>query len=411
MKSAYSVLWILFAISFLPLGVARAGENPCVTTALKILADYQAGAPKNHRMLHIAYFCPADRSPAPGYQERLGRVMDDISDFYSVQLRQYGLPCAGIPLDKDAGGKLVIHLVKGSRPAAEYSEAKSSQEIWSDVEKVMSAAGIGLSTNHVVVFTRLGYYDGTNSWHNSPYCGSGNCRNGFCWQFDSDILDTRLLQDTNRWVNDRQYGRITLAKYNTIFIGGTAHELGHLFGLPHDATIPADLKLSRHNLMGEGNRHYREERIGHGQGTIIYLQDALELVSNPIFSRVDRGIMERWTHSLTNCQFDTTLPWRVKINGRYVSDQPVYGVVAYAIPDAKTDHSEVAFTGTMGPDNTFAVDLNVLPRSWKTGDIRIILLCASGQHLNAYVHAPASSRWRYSVEADGRVMVGGPKGL
>lgn len=163
-------------------------EDARVTFAKKVFADYQAGAPRNHRVLHVAYFCPSDRSPAPDYQARLGRVLDDISHFYAEQLQHYGLPSPGIPLAKDGQGRLVIHLVQGAHPAADYSEAKSAGEIHEDVRKVMEAEGIGLKTNDVVVFTRLGNYDDTNTSHNSPYCGMGDSHGGFCWQFDSDSL-------------------------------------------------------------------------------------------------------------------------------------------------------------------------------------------------------------------------------
>jgi hypothetical protein len=389
-------------------GRVRADEDPRVTTARKALSDFQAGATRNHRVLHVAYFCPADRTPAPGYQERLGRIMDDISRFYADQVRQCGLPCDGIPLNKDASGGLVIHLAKGSKPAAEYSEAKSSNEIREDVRAVLAASGIGLETNHVVVFTRLGNYDGTNTWHNSPYCGSGDCSRGFCWQFDSEILDTRLLSETNRWVNDRQYGHISFGKYNSIFIGGTAHELGHLLGLPHNETTPEDLRSRGHSLMGDGNRHYREELHGGTKSTFIPLADALRVVSNPMFSRVDQGRSAAWRCSIANCQIDTSVPRHVKIAGTYTSNLPVYGIVAYANPDVGDDHYEFAFVGTLGPDSTFVVDVGPAPRPHgeKPADIRIILLSAGGQHLSAFAGTSAPFRRSYTIGGDGRINVG-----
>jgi hypothetical protein len=381
-----------------------------VTTAKKILAEYQADAPKNHRVLHVAYFCPADREPAPDYQERLGRVLDDISHYYAEQLHHYGLPSDGIPLDKGADGKLVIHMVKGSRPAAEYSEAKSSHEIHEDVQKVLAAEGIGLRTNHVVVFTRLGNYDGTNTSHNSPYCGMGDSHSGFCWQFDSDILDTHFLQTTNRWVNDRQYGHVNFGRYESIFIGGTAHELGHLFGLPHNAETPVDHQARGHALMGDGNRHLHEESRGDGKGSFITLAHALRLVSNPLFSGVDKGLHEKWRCTVTNCEF-TAGAGQLKIAGQFKSSQPVYGVVAYVDPDGGDDYDAVSYAGTLGADDTFSFALDSLPKSKKPGEIRIIVLCASGQHLN--VGGGCQARFRYSVGDDDRLNVdaGGKAGV
>ncbi len=377
-------------------------EDARVIFANKVLAEYQAGEPRNQRVLHVAYYCPSDRTPAPDYQARLERVLGEISAFYATQLHQYGLPSAGIPLAQDEHGRLVIHLVKGAHPAAEYSEAKSSTEIRRDVQKVLAAEGIGLRTNQVVVFTRLGNYDGTNTSHNSPYCGTGDCRSGFCWQFDSELLDTRQLQNTNQWVNDRQYGHITLGRYNSIFIGGTAHELGHLFGLPHNAETPADLKTRGHALMGDGNRHFHEELRGDGKGSFITLAHALRLVSNPLFSGVDKGLSPKWQSAVTNCHFIATAG-RLTITGQFESSQPVYGVVAYLDPAGGNDYDAVSYAGTIGPKNTFSFDLASLPKSRKPGEIRLVLLCASGQHLN--VGDGCQARFPYTVTPDGRVQV------
>ena len=252
----------------------------------------------------------------------------------------------------------------------------------------------------MIVFTRLGNYDGTNTSHNSPYCGTGDCRSGFCWQFDSDILDRHLLTETNRWVTDHQYGHITLGRYNSIFIGGTAHELGHLFGLPHNAETVVDLKTRGHALMGDGNRHYREELRGDGKGSFITLAHALRLVSNPLFSGVERGLDEDWNYAVTNCAFTAT-PGHLKITGQFTSSQPIYGVVAYVDPDGGGDYNAVSYAGTVGANNTFTFDLESLPK--KAGQLRLVLLCASGQHLN--VGDGCQAHFPYTVEADGRLTV------
>ena len=111
-----AALTLLLPISRAQAQTNAAPEDPRVTTARQILADYQAGAPRNHRVLHVAYFCPADRTPAPDYQARLGRVLGDISKFYATQLHAYGLPSDGIPLDYDATGNLVIPSSKAAIP-------------------------------------------------------------------------------------------------------------------------------------------------------------------------------------------------------------------------------------------------------------------------------------------------------
>lgn len=379
-----------------------AAADPRVTYARQVLAAYQQGAPRNHRALHVAYFCPTDCTPAPDYQARLTQVLEAISRFYATQMRQYGLPSDGIPLDTNTAGQVVVHLVSGKHPASEYSEAKSADEIRNDVQPVMEAVGVELRNNHVVVFTRLGHFDGTNTWHNSPYCGMGWANSGFCWQFDSDLLSVPNLLVTNRWVTDRQYGHITFGRYNSIFIGGTAHELGHCFGLPHNSQSDEDLRTRGHALMGDGNRHLREELRGEGKGSFLTLAHALALAANPLFSHVEKGLDEKWECTLDQCE-TTVTNGTVRIAGRFKSNQPIYGVIAYRDPTGHGDYDAPTSVGTVMPDDTFSITLDSLPNAKSDGEIRVCLLSASGQHLNAAKASRAT--FSYEVDADGRVEV------
>ena len=53
-------------------------------------------------------------------------------------------------------------------------------------------------------------------------------------------------------VNDQQYGHISVGRYNSIFIGSGARELGHSLGLPHDKER-ADEQSRGTSLMGSGS--------------------------------------------------------------------------------------------------------------------------------------------------------------
>jgi hypothetical protein len=93
----------------------------------------------------------------------------------------------------------------------------------------------------------------------------------------------------------------------------------------------------------------------------------------------------------------------LKITVRFESNQPIYGVVAYVDPDGNSDYDATSYAATLGPGDTFAFDLAALPRSTAPGEIRLVLLCASGQHLN---NGPACQlRRRYAVGTDGRITV------
>ena len=84
---------VVLSAGFLFAGYGKAGasiaatvdtEDVRIADAKKILADFQAGAPRKYPVLQVAYFCPVDRLPAPDYQGRLERVLEDISEFYTT---------------------------------------------------------------------------------------------------------------------------------------------------------------------------------------------------------------------------------------------------------------------------------------------------------------------------------------
>src|SRR5690606_23776384 len=100
----------------------------------------------------------------------------------------------------------------------------------------LQAAGIEADKETIVIFCNMSNWDpktGTMS-QNSPYYASGGLRNGTAWQVDSALLDAGLLKEKEPQLRDGQYGRISVGRYNSIFVGGVCHELGHALGLPHN---------------------------------------------------------------------------------------------------------------------------------------------------------------------------------
>lgn len=74
--------------------------------------------------------------------------------------------------------------------------------------------------------------------------------------------------------------KVTKGKNATIYIGGTAHELGHSFGLPHTGN-GWDYPNAGDSLMGHGNSSYGNELRNEGKGAFLAPTDALKLASVP----------------------------------------------------------------------------------------------------------------------------------
>jgi len=144
-----------------------------------------------------------------------------------------------------------------------------------------------------MIFTNLSDWDPVNSRfrHKSPHYAGGSHVSGTAWQLDSPELDTLNLSKTEPMLLDGEYGRISLGKHNSIFIGGIAHELGHALGLPH-CRARDDEAVRGTALMGAGNRTYADEQRGEGKGTFLTLANALRLASHPQFSGSVTGMLD-----------------------------------------------------------------------------------------------------------------------
>lgn len=207
--------------------------------AQKRIAAFHAGEKATGSVLRLVYFHTADREPLPNYVARLERVMTDISGFYRDELDgRFGVKTGGLPLERK-DGKLVIHRVRGQHPAAHYQH-ESGNETWGEVRKALAGV-FAPEREHVLILYGLCERapDGRFVF-TSPYYGAGwsDQRSGLCHAADCDLLDPALLtqKDQPFVFSEHYYPRMemTVAKFNSWYLGGLAHELGHGLGFPHD---------------------------------------------------------------------------------------------------------------------------------------------------------------------------------
>lgn len=372
-----------------------------VPAARAILDVWQAEAPEMaERKLHVILWTPADRDPAPRYQERLTGVLHDVRDFYATEMERLGFGPRTLRFDHTDEGMVRVHLVRGRRPYAEYDNS-SGARIRTECLPTLRAAGIDADTETLVIFCNMSNWDpeaGTIS-QNSPYYAGGTHRNGTAWQVDSEILDIPLLDRKEPMVVDGQYGRISVGKYNSIFIGGVCHEIGHALGLPHVMQRPDEAAAFGTSLMGSGNRTYGDDRRGEGRGSFLTLSDGLRLAAHPIFSGSVKAIDVR----------ASAVPRDVEIRedgegftvtGTITGDPPVYGVIAYMDPDGRSDYDATSATAVPAADGRFTLHCHALAAG-KSADLRLVFLQANGVASGFLSATPY--RYRYSVDEDGTV--------
>lgn len=330
------------------------------------IAAFHAGAEPNGAFVRVVYFHASDRDPLADYEGRLDRVMTDISAFYREEMqRRFFVEMAGLPLERREG-KLVIHRVRGRHPAAHYQH-ESGDETWSEVKAAL-AGTLDPDREHVLILYGLCEREENGRYvFSAPYYGAGwsDQRRGLCHAADCERLDPALLTAREeRFVfKEHYYERMmmTVAQFNSWYLGGIAHELGHGLGFPHDNGGPGE--ASGIALMGGGNLHYREDRWGGKQPAYLSLATALRLAAHPLATQSDKG---RWQEA--DAVFDALAAQAEKgtlrLSGTVRASVPPCAVIASVWPKtARSDHGAMTFCSAVDDEGRFALELTSLNAS------------------------------------------------
>lgn len=376
---------------------------PKVAAAKAILNAWQSQNPERaERTLHLILWTPKDREPAPMYRERLTAIMKDIQKFYAKEMNRIGFGPLTIQLDENKDQLLNIHVVRGRKPYSAYG-GNSGAEIRTECLPTLTAAGIQADKETIVIFCNMANWDPAKRTisQNSPYYAGGSHRTGTAWQVDSPILDLNFLAEKGQNVSDGQYGNISLGRYNSIFIGGVCHELGHALGLPHNRERDDERAAFGTALMGSGNRSYGEELRGESKGSFLTLAHALRLASHPMFSGSVKGM------NLPASATASEISFRKKdkgfeMCGKVTADPPVYAVLGYMDPDGGSDYDATTTTAIPDKHGRFILDCQALQKS-KTAQLRVFYLQANGVTSGWLSSTPY--QYPYVVDAQGEADI------
>jgi len=393
-----SVLPLLLAVWLFTCHAGAVEPFAQVHAANSILTAWQNDFPEiGNRRLHIIAWRVRDRDFPVQQHERLDRMLTSIQQFYRREMQRHGFGPQSICLDRSETGKLVIHEVIGEGRWEDYAVGDGNR-IRKECLPVLRAKGIDIDKETIMIFTNLSEWNSEKRIfrHKSPYYAGGDWRRGTAWQLDSPELDVMNLSRTAPLIYDAQYGRISLGKHNSIFIGGIAHELGHALGLPHCKARP-DEQIHGTALMGSGNRTYGDEIRNEGRGSFLTLAHALRLTSHPQFS----GSVKAFSSEPT-CSFSSLVAKPIEnhkgfsVSGRVIGRPPIYAVIGYLDPDGGSDYDAHTISAVPSKDGRFTLECTALVPH-KKAQLRIVACHANG--------ATASLQQPYVVESDGRVNI------
>ncbi len=343
-----------------------------IIQAKEIVASYHSDAPRVNNNVKLVYFYGNDNELQSNFDDRLTRILDDVSKFYREEFLRHGIDLNGVPFEK-MNGKYVFHIVKGDSSSKSYN-IKSGPVIINEIHR-KTAGNIDLSKDYVLVINSLWYKrnDGTYVFH-SPYFGMGSSLNGICMVADCELLDPLLLNNKTQQMKFSEMAvalkECPVAEFNSWYIGGIAHEMAHIFGLPHDFGNKLELETSTISLMGQhGSRHFRDYLWGGEKSAVFSSASIIQLISHPVFTQSNKDIYLRPPLSVTDIAFSKN-NLEITLEGKINTISAPYAVVALIRPVILNEYLNQSSLELISGNGSFSINLGQLTQ----GDFNLQLI-------------------------------------
>jgi hypothetical protein len=242
--------------------------------------------------------------------------------------------------------------------------------------------------------------DGTYVFH-SPYYGMGSYKNGICYVADCELLDSKYLNDTiQRMVFSEMFvtrKECLVAEFNSWYIGGIVHEMGHFFGLPHDFGNSEELDKSHISLMGQfGSRHYRDYLWKGNISSVFSSASILQLISHPIFTQSNNSKDINSDFNLKNLKFGKSEKG-IKLNTYFQTKVSPYGVVALIRPISSSEYYNRSFINVISGVDSAEIEFGNLSKGSYQLHLLYVFPCGNVSWFNKLVDIDSNGNAKVSV--------------
>jgi len=354
--------------------------------------DFNWAEARGGPVVRIAYFVPGDREPIPGYVDRLDSVMTEVQRFFREGMADAGYGNKTFQLDRDQAGRLQVYTVRGRHPSPHYGR-NASGAVRHEVKTALAKKGFDIDRETLVIFQVLLQWEGDKAIEVGPYCGGGSHLGGTAWVYDDRLLDTKLLG--SRKSGGYYHRPCSIGEFNSHYIGGVAHELGHGFGLPHACQRAAD-RVRGTALMGAGNHTYGQELRGEGRGTFLTDTSAMMLAyTRPFAGDVPQArLRPRCKITSLDTAFEQG---RLVLAGQLSAAPAADGIAAYNDPGNRSgDYDAVGWTCKVDKQGRFKLEI----RELRPGPFQLRLRVC---HVNG---TKSGFAFDYRVDRDGKPETG-----
>ena len=229
--------------------------------------------------VRVAYVIPKDRSPQPGYEKNIKRMIGMIREFYAYEMDRQGFGRKTFNIESDATtNDPVIHLIKSPLTRDQFvgkgDVGYQGGTFWENSVKSVSLAGFKAYTPKTIWLTliegQIQRPDGSIQDGTAEGVGLYGTGHALCTGVPVALADPQTLNDhrpydarvlsmlgpakLTRNVSFPWYDGYDVSSIAAVEISAVAHELGHSFLLSH--TFLNDVPQNG-NLMGNGFRGWR----------------------------------------------------------------------------------------------------------------------------------------------------------